>query len=82
MNYIESKQTPDLIIQKIKKKSKKTTHTQKTFDAAPCKFICEIKTTLTLIYPIKECTEVIVLFRILPLITQFDIYSLNVKTLP
>lgn len=54
MNYIESKQTPDLIIHIDFLNPPPKKKTQKNVDAVPCKFIYEIKTTLFLIYPIKE----------------------------
>lgn len=43
-------------------------------------FFYQILTTLILVHLIKNCIEVIVLFRILPLINQFYIYSLKLKT--
>lgn len=41
MNYVESKQTPDLIIDIDFKKIQKKKH-KKNVDAVSCKFICKI----------------------------------------
>lgn len=80
MNYIESKQTPDLIIHIDFKKSKKKNHNKKLLMQCLVNFFYQIQTTLILVHLIKNCIEVIVLFRILPLINQFYIYSLKLKT--